>query len=121
MEENGKINLDRLKAYAGDVGKIAREVEALMKSDGWQIFLALWEREKSEIKEKSEYDSLEDFNADRRCIKRFDNIVARFGEYVADASEADILLNKLITKEGQTPNKGVLILDSLEEHGREQG
>lgn len=121
MEENGKINIDRLKAYAGDVGKVARDIEALIKSDGWQIFLALLEREKRDIKERTDYKTIEEFKAERKAIEVFDGIMEKFNEYISDASEADDLIIKITQDLSQTPNKGVLILDSLEEHGREQG
>ncbi len=120
MEDNGKINLDRLRPYASDVSKLASSVEQVIKTDGWQIFLALWEIEKREIYHKNDYPTIQDFKADRKAIELFESITERFTGYMADAMEADVLL-KTLTSDSQTPNKHVLMIDSLEEHGREQG
>lgn len=120
MEENGKINVDRLKVYAGDVAKIASAIQSVFRHDGWQIFLAVFQKEKDEIKERKDYTTLEDFKADRKAIDIIESVIETLSGYIADATEADSLL-KTLTDPSQTPSKSVLILDSLEEHGREQG
>lgn len=120
MEENGRINTDQLRAYTGNVTKLASVIDSLIKSEGWQVFLALFEKEKKEIKEKEDYSTLEQFNADRKAIKIFENILDRMNGYSTDAKEAGELLTKITTEaEGQTPNKGSLMIDVIEEQGRE--
>lgn len=119
MDQNDNITIDRAKAYASDTSKIAGAIESMIKSDGWELFKAIWAREKRIILEKQDYTTIEEFKGDRKSLEHFDAILEKFEGYIADAVEAGETLKKLIEDNSQTPNKSVLILDSMEEHGRE--
>lgn len=119
MTQAVKLDVDKLKPYTNDIGKIARAVESLIKTDGWQIFLAVWEKQKKEIMEKKDYETLEAFKADRGALDLFDQICDQFTKYITDAEEAEKLLTKTIREaDGQTP-RGILMIDALEEYAQE--
>lgn len=97
------IDAAKAKEYANDMQKVASAVESLQKHDGWKIFLALFVTKKIEIKDREDYDSLEDFRADRRAIGIVEDIIGTFDGYREDATQARTLFDKLADAENQTP------------------
>lgn len=103
---------EKFKTYAGNTAKLASVIESLTRSEGWQVFRAMFERKAQEIKDKTDYGSLEDFKADRRAIQIFEDILMDFEGYIEEHEEAKEVLSKLAADEGQTP--GSLVLDSVD-------
>lgn len=109
------VAIDRQQAaeYAASTTKISAAVVALMKQDGWQIFLATYAREKDLIKEKGDYATLEDFKADRRAIQIVDTIIETFKGYVDDAEAAAETLKRFAEDDLPT-DRGIMLLDAQE-------
>lgn len=97
------ISSEKAAEYAADTMKVATAVASLFKQEGWQIFRALFEQKKQEVKDKDDYASLEDFKADRRALKTVEDMIGELASYIDDASRARDLFNKIIDAEGQTP------------------
>lgn len=118
MKKYATMDAGQLKAYSGNLSKLASVVESLVKSDGWCIFLAKWEKEKKAIHLK-DYKTFEEFKADRKAIEIFEGILEDFEGYISDAHEAQDLLTN--NAENQTQSKGALMIDLIEEDAQEQG
>lgn len=109
----GAMSAEKIKDYAASTGKISSAVESLMKQDGWQIFLALYEREKQRIREKDDYPSLEAFKGDRAAIEIVESILDTFKGFMQDASEAAILLKDLSTDD-LPKDRGIMLIEATE-------
>ena len=112
MDELGGMNAEQLKVYAANADKIAVAIEALMKQDGWMIFMALYERRKQEIQEKDDYPSLEDFKADRRALDIVEGIIDSFKGYIQDATEAANTLAGLTSEPPK--DRGIMLIEHME-------
>lgn len=113
----GELTADKIKEYSANSARVASAIEGLMRHDGWQIFLALYDRRKEDIRAKADYASLEDFKADRRAIEIVDEIIEEFKGFVADAAEAAAFVAGLPTEE-EPRSRGIMLIESME--GREQ-
>lgn len=109
----GAIDRETAKTYAAATEKISGAVLSMLKTDGWQIFLALYARERDRIKEKKDYVSLEDFKADRAAIDIVDSIVNTFKGYVDDAEDAAKML-AAFGEEDTNSNRGIMLIDAAE-------
>lgn len=109
------VAIDRQQAaeYAAHSEKISAAVVALMKQDGWQIFLTTYAREKDRIKEKDDYATLEDFKADRRAIGIVDTIIETFKGYVEDAEAAAETMRRFAADD-LPKDRGIMLLDAQE-------
>lgn len=112
-DEMGAMSVEKIKDYAASTGKISSAVESLMKQDGWQIFIALYEREKQRIKEKDDYATLEAFKGDRAAIEIVEAILDTFKGFMQDASEAAILLKDLSTDD-LPKDRGIMLIEATE-------
>lgn len=111
--DKNTMSVEEVKNFANDVGKISTAVETMVKSDGWQIFLAHFEKIKEEIKDKSDYDTLQSFKADRTALDIVEEIFEEFKGYISDAKEAADLLTAL-SQEKEQP-RGIFIGDEGKE------
>ena len=112
-EEIGTMSPEKIKDYAISTGKIAAAVESMLRQDGWQIFMALYNRTKNEIKEKNDYASLEDFKADRKALDIVEGVLDVFKGYISDASDAATLLAGLSPEESPT-DRGIMLIEQAE-------
>lgn len=112
-DEIGTMSPEKIKDYAASTGKIAAAVESMLRQDGWQIFMALYQRTKNEIKEKNDYPSLEDFKADRRAIDIVEGVLDTFRGYMQDAADAGTLLAGLSPEETPT-DRGIMLIEAAE-------
>ena len=106
------LNAEQIRAYAASTEKIATAVESLVKTDGWHIFLALFEHRKQEIKDRSDYASLEEFHADRQAIDIVDGIISTFEGYVQDAKEAADTLAGIADEPPK--DRGIMLIEHME-------
>jgi len=112
-DEIGTMSPEKIKEYAAATGRIAAAVESLTRQDGWQIFLLLYARKKQEIKEKSDYPSLEAFKADRAAIDIVESILDQFKGYTQDATDAATLLSGL-SPEDEPKDRGIMLIEAAE-------
>lgn len=113
MDEPAGVSDAQIKEYAENTASLAGIVSQLVQSSGWQIFLALYELRKREIKNKSDYESFEDFKADRRALDIVDGIVQSFEDYQNDAKDAAEALLKL-TGEDTPIERGIMLIEHVE-------
>lgn len=112
-ERIGAMSTEQIKEYAANTGKISSSVESMLKHDGWAIFMALYERRKSDIKDKSDYASFEDFKADRAAIDIVDSILETFKGYIQDAQDAATMLSGL-SPEDTPKDRGIMLIEATE-------
>ena len=80
---------------AEDKKSRARIVEAMLKSPGWEIFKDILGKKFQEIKDKDDYETIEDFRADRKAVEIVSGIVKELEDIVLEAEEADNILDKI--------------------------
>lgn len=107
-DQGDTMSVEEAANYAADTAKLADVVAALEKSQGWRVFMALFKQREREIKDRSDYASLEDFKADRRAIEIVHDIIGEFSKFSDDATSANDLLTKLTQAETQTPDAMLL-------------
>ena len=112
LEGIGTLSREQIEEYAASTEKIANAVSSLTRHDGWGIFLALVAREFDTIKEKADYEKLEDFKADRRAIEIVETIIETFKGYIEDAETAQTLLAGL--RDGAPQDRGILLIEQSE-------
>lgn len=118
-EAIGALSPEKIKEYAASTSRIASAIGALVKHDGWIVFMALYERRKKEIRAKDDYASLEEFKADRKAIDIVDGILDTFEGYIKDAGEAAELLQGLSTE--PPVNRGIMLIEQAEGGGNMEG
>lgn len=104
--------IEKAKDYAAAAGRIAGAVEALLKHDGWEIFMALYKRECDAIRAREDYDTIEAFRGDREAIRIVDGIIETFKGYVEDAEAAAKALEGLSTDEPRS--RGIMLIEAAE-------
>lgn len=112
-DEPGTIDPEKVKDYAAATGKISSAVDSMVRSDGWQIFMALFEREKKAIKDKDDYPSLQDFKADREAIAIVERILDTYQGYIQDAKDAADMMAMMSTEESPT-ERGIMLIEAAE-------
>ncbi len=87
-------------------GKLAfaRIVEGFVKHKGFKMMLDTFGEKFSEIKNKSDYKTLEDFKADRKAIDIVHEMLEELFGHINDAELAADTLSKLKEAESQTPS-----------------
>lgn len=110
-----KITKEDLRKY--DEGKIdiGRTVESFMSHNGFELLMMIFLTEIATIKNKDDYDKLEDFKADRKAIKLIQNMFDEFQSYVDESEQAIINIEKFKKAESQTPD-----LLSIDGEGNEE-
>ena len=117
-DDTPAVDPEKVKAYAANIASLAQAIEQLEKSDGWAVFMALFQREKQIIYEKDNYDTLADFKGDRKAIEIVDGIIDIFKGYKQDASDAATLLTGLSPDDAKQ-ERGIMIIEAAEESNRE--
>lgn len=113
MDESKK---EEGKAYNSAAISVGSAIESMIKSDGWSIFMALFERKQKEIQLRSDYESLEEFKADRKAIDIVHELVDITKTFKEDA---DSILDSMKKDGEQVKSRGIMMLDTLEGGNRE--
>lgn len=100
---NHLYDTEELKAHASGKLNIARLIQGCVKSEAWKMFLALARLKEIEILRKADYQTLEDFRADRAGLRFLRETIDEFVSYKNEAEEAIKMLNQLNEAEKQTP------------------
>lgn len=109
MAENDTIDVAKAQEFAGSSAKIASAIDSLKGHDGWKLFLLLMQYRRQEIKDREDYATLSDFQADRKALKIFDEILADFDGYKDQAENAQDLLKKLIERNQDTAEDPMIL------------
>ena len=88
-------DIEEIIKNAEDKKSRARLVEAMLKSPGWEIFEDILDKKFQKIKDKNDYETIEDFRADRKAVEIVSGIVKELKDIVLEAEEADKILDKL--------------------------
>lgn len=113
--EHTQISTEKAKEYAANLDSVASACESMMKSEGWGLFMALFEIEKRAIKDTEDYATIEEFRADRGAIKIVEAIIEKMRGYISDAQSAAELFQRLQGK-GEDASRGIMMIDAVEQN-----
>ncbi len=113
LEGWAEMTDQKKKDYAVSSSKVASAIEALNRHDGWQIFLALYDRKKNQIKEKRDYATIEELKGDRIALDIVDELLEELLGYIKEAQDATDLLSTLEGEGGAAP-RGIMLINEME-------
>ena len=110
-----EFDIDSVESYKKHIQRVGGAIEALQKSEGWQILMKLYEQRKQEIKDKEDYATLEDFRADRRALEIVEGILVELDDFVSDAMESTVG----ISDEELPKERGIMLIEGQDDTNRE--